>query len=165
MLRHVSCSKADVLAACRAANTLIRGRSDYEDHFEADPLDLAGIPDLHATLHKRLQDHACLPVAMGHAKAAIEDKCAAFLHSTAMESANLVSLRAHLDNFVSWTTDLRVEVGIPNFSVLNWQSLLPPFLQAPLEADVPSEDDCPMPALNADPGPLMPKALIDPGFI
>ena len=168
MLRHVSCSQEDVLYLYRAVNMLIRGRPDYEDHFEAQCLDLNAVPGLHDILSS-IKEHACLPVAMGHAKTSLEDKVATFLHSTAMECHNLRGLHSHLNNFVSWTTDLGVEVGIPVFSTTNWESLLPPFMQSALQVDVPSDDNDPrsqdLPDLHSDPKPLMPRALVVPGAL
>ncbi|CAE7236400.1 unnamed protein product [Symbiodinium sp. KB8] len=167
MLRHVSCSKAEVLETFRSVNKLILGREDFEQHFEATSLDLSEVGSLHNALSRNIQEHACLPVAMGSARVSIEDKCSAFLHSTVLECNGINSLRQHLDNFVSWTTDLGVEVGIPAFVSLKWQDLLPAFFQQPLEGDVMLAEDGagdPAPA-SGEPVPLMPRALIVPGAL
>ena len=170
MLRHASCSQADILFLYRAVNMLVQGRPDFEDHFEARSLDLSSVAGLHSLLNDCLQDHACLPVAMGHAKTSVEDKAAAFLYSTAMESSSVDALGKHLSNFVSWTTDLGVEVGIPAFMSMDFRSLLPSFLQSPLETDVHDDvQEQPLPSVPAlpapAPAPLMPQVLIVPGAL
>ena len=56
------------------------------------------------------------PVAMGLRQTSLAHKCAAFTHSVALESpASLDSLRAELDSYVSFTTDLGTEVAMPDF--------------------------------------------------
>ncbi|CAL1151620.1 unnamed protein product [Cladocopium goreaui] len=161
MLMHTSVCMDAVVNACNAANMLTRCRPDLSDHFEAEDADVEQQPRLHTVLLDAIHTHKCIPVALGSGKVSVEDKTSCLLHAMSLECSSRVGLRCHLDNVVSWTTDLGVEAQLPQFQAKHLDSILPTYVHQTLESDLADEDQ--ETVGDADAFPIMPKALLTPG--
>lgn len=161
MLMHTSVCMDAVVNACNAANMLTRCRPDLSDHFEAEDADVEQQPRLHTVLLDAIHTHKCIPVALGSGKVSVEDKTSCLLHAMSLECSSRVGLRCHLDNVVSWTTDLGVEAQLPQFQAKHLDSILPTYVHQTLESDLADEDQ--EAVGDADAFPIMPKALLTPG--
>ena len=92
------------------------------------------------------------PTALGLKRANLAHKAAALVHSFALETEQSIAhLDAELASLVSFTTDLGVESGIPDFRLSCPVDLIPLWMRQPyelIEADVLAEVDGMLPARN-----------------
>ena len=181
MSMRAECSRDSLLEIFRAVNSLIRGRSDLQDHAEAEEVDLDELVRCNELMQRSLAHHKQLPVAMGSGRTKLEDKTACLLHTLGLESESRTALFSHLQNVVSWTSDMGTEVQLPQFQALDLQGLLPGWLHGEVlassdveqlgsDAEGPDrQPDVPVPAApSAEPEQLqalMPNCLIIPGCL
>lgn len=166
MMMHASVFQDSVLSACRAANRLTRSRSDLTDHFEAEDLELGESPRLHEDLLECVVHHRCIPVALGSGKGAVEDKVSCMLHALGLECPTLQFLQEHLNDFVSWTTDLGLEAMLPQFNATSLSAVLPPYFQPRLDSDIADDGEDGVPRSEFESigaGPIMPGTLLTAG--
>ncbi len=95
-------------------------------------------------LHDNLRHRTQVPVALGLRKADLPSKVSAFLHSALLECPSLVALQKYLASFVSFTTDLGVEVGLAGFYALTLEGVLPVWMRQVRQEFVPDlpEAEC-----------------------
>jgi hypothetical protein len=93
----------------------------HEDEMPARGIDRSSA---FALLAQAVQCRTQVPVGLGYKKVNVEDKAAALLHSTILETG-LEHLGAHLASVVSITTDFGVESGLNDFSIVQISKLLP----------------------------------------
>jgi hypothetical protein len=69
-------------------------------------------------------------------------KVAAKIHSDALECDGFDKLSEYIDSFVSWTTDMGVELGMTTFKATDWRALCPAwYLEAQLSSDIADGDE------------------------
>ena len=74
-----------------------------------------------------IQARTCVPVALGSGKTALEDKVSALLYAFWLE-VGLDRLVEFLESFVSFTSDMGAERGIPDFASVDIREALPKWL-------------------------------------
>ncbi|CAE7832485.1 unnamed protein product [Symbiodinium sp. CCMP2592] len=172
--------ESSLIETFQVVNKLIRARPDLQDHFESRELDLDELLHCSRTLQANLLHHKNIPVAMASGKTRLEDKVSCLLHVLALESDSRAFLTQQLSRVVSWTTDLGLEVQVPQFQAKDPETLVPTWLHAslPVETDVqdiPSDSEVSLhdgdgqnlaaaeqPRLDTS---LMPSCLIVPGLL
>ncbi|CAE7694010.1 unnamed protein product [Symbiodinium sp. KB8] len=178
MSMRAECARDSLLETYHAVNTLIKGRSDLQDHAEAEEVDLDELVRCNELLQRSLAHHKQLPVAMGSGRTKLEDKTSCLLHTLGLESESRPALFNHLQNVVSWTSDMGTEVQLPQFQALDVQTLLPGWLHGEVlassdveqfgsDTEGPDRPDAPA-AAPAEPEQLqslMPNCLIIPGCL
>ena len=151
------CPTQQLVSAMAAANQLALNSPPA-------PATRSLLPDAEeARLERELDqfhEHVCVPMALGSGYTSIADKASALLHSHTLESPTINSLSHVLGSYVSYTTDLGTEVGLPAFQVRSLRSMLPQWY-LPEELDV--EEDEPI-DVNG-PASFMPRCIIVGGAL
>jgi len=86
---------------------------------------------------KNIKEHIYHPTAVASGQRGLPHKIAAELHQWHFDVPVAVSLNAHADTFECHTSDMGIEISMPDFEVDNVDDLLPPWLQREdLHADI-----------------------------
>ena len=148
---------SQLLPAFRAANALAEAEvadvdEDTATHESNHPSPNGLLLQQHLeTLRGSLRDCTHPPAAMGLRKCNVAHKCAALLHTCALETEPSFS-QARLINIISATTDLGVEVHLSGFRT-PFRDLLPPWraqAMEQLQPDGPAEESMDLQGLTAD---------------
>ena len=86
---------------------------------------------------KACEKHMHVPVVLGSRATDLPNKAAALVHSLRVETVNAEALQAILATAVSFTSDMGVESGLPDFPKVDLRQLC----VAELPADIDIEDD------------------------
>lgn len=77
------------------------------------------------TIRQNVRHHINPPAALGSGHRALSDKAAAEAYKWSLQEAFGNKLRCHAESFVSYTTDMGVELGLADFAVNDLEGLLP----------------------------------------
>ncbi len=136
----------DIVSVCKSAHELTRCTTAFAERLsrEAREPPMDPLPDWKPLLNQLLKigEHIFPPVSLALGRTSLSHKVSALAHQWAMELPEGSSLSDFGSSFVSHTSDMGVEISIPDFVLDDVEGLLGPVInRAPLQVDV--ERDAP----------------------
>ena len=168
-LQAVVIAEAQLLPLLEAVlhlSTYVHRSSDT--NWLTEPME-AQVLELLSSLHRHMQKHSYVPVAMATSRSDLSKKAQAIAHMFATEARSWQSLRAAFHSVVSFTSDMGTELGLGAFQCSLHEVAPKWFAPAPqLNADDGEVGILPEAGLSWDElhavSPLFPGALQVPGL-